>query len=107
MKILAFIIPALLGLAAGAVMFFLLLLGLNGYSEEQSAPGLILFLVWVLLGAIAAGFLSLVGTSYLTDKKSWGVAKAALLATLVLTVAAVIFSVAGAFAAVLMIEALR
>jgi hypothetical protein len=107
MKILAFITPAVLALAAGVVLFFMLLIGLNGYSEQQATPGLMLFVVWVLLGAVVAGALSFFAANYLTTVKSWRPWTAALLASVVLTAAGVGFGVAGVFAAILTIEALR
>ena len=107
MKILAFFSPALINLCLGVVLFFFLLIGLNGYSEKQAFPGLILFIVWVLLASLFCGGLSLLTTNFLNAKKSWSLTKAGLISAALFTVAGAVLSFAGILAAILLIEALR
>ena len=107
MKILAFFLTAVVSVCAGAVLFFFLLLGLNGFTESQAGPGLILYIVWVLLFSLVAAALSFFLTRWLADKKSWNAALAALLSTFLFSFAGAASSFAGIFAAIILIEALR
>lgn len=57
MKILVFILTALIQLTAASVGLFLLLVGMNGYSEQQAMPSLVFYAALSLATALvlAAG----------------------------------------------------
>lgn len=57
MKALTLIVTMIITLGIGAAWFFMLLLSLNGFTSKQAEPGLILFLIWVVLTAIIVGAL--------------------------------------------------
>ncbi len=69
MQIINFLITIFVNVAAAVAMFFFLLLALNGYSEQQATPGLILYIVWALFFSLAASVLSILAANYLINKK--------------------------------------
>ena len=68
MKITTFLITALANIVIGVVMFFMLILSMNGFHEDEATPGLLLFIVWGLLSAIITGILSYLLANYLETK---------------------------------------
>ncbi len=88
-------------------MFFFLLLGLNGYSGKQAEPGLILFIVWILLVSLLTGILSVVTTNYLTTNKSMNFWVGSLISILLFCIVGAAFSVVGWFVSLFLSEALR
>ena len=59
MRITVFLTTAILSVASAIFGFFILLLGLNGYSERQATPSLIFYIVFCLTSLL---ILSFVGT---------------------------------------------
>ncbi len=72
MKIFVFIITALIQLAAAACGFFMLLLGLNGFSESQAAPGIIFYIIFGIASAAGVGAGSVYLAKRLVEKSSLG-----------------------------------
>lgn len=107
MKIATFLITALVNVGISIVMFFMLILSLNGFSGKQAEPGLLLFIVWGLLSAIITGILSFLLANYLTTKKALGKIAAAAISIAVFVIVGGIFTVVGFFAAVFLVSALR
>lgn len=107
MKIAVFLITALANLAVGFVLFFFLIIALNGYSGSQAEPGLILFIVWALFFSLAAAVLSVLAINYLTKKKSFSRLTAAIISVIVFIFVGGILDFIGIFAAIGLIEALR
>lgn len=107
MKILAFIITALANIGIGVVFLFFLLIALNGYSERQANPGLILFVIWVLLFSLATAALSVLAANWMKRKKSLSLPAAALGSTLIFVLIGGGLNFIGIFAAIILIEALR
>jgi hypothetical protein len=107
MQILNFLMTAAVDIAIGVVLGFFLLLALNGYSEDQAMPGLILYVVWVLLFSLAAAALSVLTAKYLIGKKSFGALAACAIAAPIFIVIGGVVNFAGLFAAVILSEALR
>lgn len=107
MKILAFIITALANIGIGVVFLFFLLIALNGYSERQANPGLILFIVWVLLFSLITAISSFLTTGWMEKKKSFSPMVAALGSILTFVAIGVGINFIGIFAAIILIEALR
>ena len=78
MKAATLVITTIFMLGLGTAWFFMLILSLNGFTGKQAEPGLILFVVWAILTAIVAGILGFWSAGYLTEKRSFSPALAAL-----------------------------
>ncbi len=100
-------ITGLMNIGVGVVLFFLLLLGMNGYSEQQATPGLITFIIWVLLVSLLTAILSVVTTNFFTTKKSMNFWVAALISIFVFVIIGVVFDIIGLFISIFVTEALR
>jgi len=107
MKLIPFMITGLMNIGVGVVLFFLLLLGMNGYSEQQATPGLITFIIWVLLVSLLTAILSVVTTNFFTTKKSMNFWVAALISIFVFVIIGVVFDIIGLFISIFVTEALR
>ncbi|MET0754347.1 MAG: hypothetical protein ABWZ66_13275 [Pyrinomonadaceae bacterium] len=107
MQILNFFITALVNTGIAFLWFFFLIIGLNGYSEKQATPGLILYIVWALFFSLLAAVLSVLTAKYLIGKKSFGSISAVAIASLVFIIAGGIANFIGMFAAAAVIESLR
>lgn len=107
MKAIPFLMTGLINLGVGVFLFFFLLLGLNGFSEKQAEPGLIFFIVWVLLVALTTAILSVVGTNYFAAQKSMNFWLAAFLSAFIFVVVGAALSVVGWFASLFITSAMR
>lgn len=107
MKIATFLITALVNIAVGCVLFFVLILSLNGFSGKQAEPGLLLFIVWGLLSALITGVLGVLLANYLATKKSLNKIAATAISSLVFIVAGGVSAVVAFFAAVFLTSAMR
>ncbi len=106
-KVVIFLITALGNIGIGIMLFFFLLLSLNGYSEKQAKPGLILFIIWVLLFSAAAAACAVLSANFLTTKKSLNWLAASLVSILIFVVIGAILNFVGTIAAIFLTEALR
>ncbi len=106
MKVEIFLATALGNIGIGIVLFFILLLSLNGYSGKQAEPGLILFIIWVLLFS-AAAVCAVLSANFLTAKKSLNWIAASLISVLIFVVAGAILNFGGTIVAIVLTEALR
>ena len=95
MKIVSAIITFILLAASGVLSFFLLLLGLNGFSESDAAPAIYLFIGIAVFSTIVLSIGSYFLTNYLI-KKSFN----AILAVIISIVAAVAVGLLVDFGAV-------
>ena len=107
MKIATFLITALVNTAVGVVLFFVLILSLNGFSGKQAEPGLLLFIVWGLLSALITGVSGVLLANYLATKKSLSKIAATAISTVIFIIAGVVSAIVGFFAAVFLVSALR
>jgi len=107
MKSIPFTITALVNIGVGVVLLFALLLGMNGYSEDQATLGLIGFIVWVLLVSVLSAVLSVAATNFLMTKASMNFWIAAPISVLVFIIVGIVFQIIGCFISLLMTEALR
>ena len=107
MKWIAAVITTLANGGIAVVLFFMLLLSLNGFSEDEAKPGLILFIVWVVLVSIITGVLSFLSVNYLVTKKSYNPWLAALLAIVVFIFLGSAASIAGVIAAIIIATAMH
>jgi multisubunit Na+/H+ antiporter MnhB subunit len=107
MKIAAFLITGLINVSVGIVLFFFLLLGLNGFSGKQAEPGLILYIVWVLIASVITAVLSLWLTNYLTAKKGMNSILAGLIPVTGFVIIGAVSTFVALIAAVILVDALR
>lgn len=107
MKIATFLITALANAAIGFVLFFVLIMSLNGFSGSEAEPGLLLFIVWGLLSAIITGVLSILLANYLATKKALNKVAAAAIAIGAFVFAGGLSGVVGFFAAIFLVSAMR
>jgi hypothetical protein len=102
-----FLITTLINVGIGAVLLFMLVISLNGFTEDQAAPGLILFIVWVLLFSHLAGILSFLSAQFLMEKKSFSAWLAALSAIAVFSIIGATVNFVGMIIAVSVTSAMR
>lgn len=107
MRIIVFILTALIQLAAGAAGFLLLLLGMNGYNERQAAPGLVLYVAVGLGSALGLGLASAFVARRLVERKSFGGLAASATAVLSFSVLGGVVLVAGFLGAIVLAEVMR
>ena len=107
MKATTFVITGLANIGIGFVLFFALMLSLNGFAGDEAAPGLILFVVWAALCSLAAAVLSSASAKYLTEKKFFNPWLAAPSAIAFFVVVGVAVNFVGVIAAVFLTSAMR
>ena len=107
MKVAAAIANVLVQIAAALFVGFMLLIGLNGYSEQQATPGLLLYIILALASALGVGAASFWTIARLAEKTSLGNFGAAAIAFVIYIIVGVTVLIVTAFAAVILIEALR
>ena len=107
MKFIPFLIVGLGNVVIGIVLFFLLIVSLNGFSGKQAEPGLILFIIWVLVNALLTAFLSIATTNYFSTKKSLNFWLATLISILVFLTVGAAINFVGLIAAVILVDAMR
>jgi hypothetical protein len=98
MKVIVFILTAAIQLVVAALAFFMLLVGLNGFSEKDAAPSLIMYIVSALGSAVGLGLASVYATKRLLETSLGGFGAAAVAVSSVAIVGGVILIV-GWFAA--------
>jgi len=107
MRIIVFILNALIQLSAAGVGFFMLLLCLNGFSERQATPGIIFYIVMGGLSALAMGGASALTTNRLAAKQSLGNVGGSLISVIIFSVVGIVALVVIFFAAVFIAAAMR
>lgn len=84
-KITAFVLTLLINIAIGVVMFFFMLIMMNGFSGSDAQPGLIAYIVLGLIVSVLMGTGALLLTKFLMNRKLKG-AIAALIAVPIFSV---------------------
>ncbi len=107
MRILLLIAISSIQLTAAAVGFFLLLIGMNGYSERQATPSLILYLVLSLASALGLGVGGVLVVKRLVKRKTLGRVAAAAVSVVGSSVLGFVVLVAAMFMALALAEVLR
>ncbi|HEV7889411.1 MAG TPA: hypothetical protein VGP08_02170 [Pyrinomonadaceae bacterium] len=107
MRIIVFVLNAVIQLAAAAVGFLLLLLGLNGFSERQSNPSLLFYILLSVRRAVGLGVASAFASKWLAQKKSMGGLGASAIAVPVFAAVGVLILVVGFFVALFIASAMR
>jgi hypothetical protein len=107
MRIVIFILTAVIQLAAAAVGFLLLLLGMNGYSERQATPSLILYIALGLGSAAGLGVASAFAAKYLAEKRAFGGVAASAIPVIGFSILGGLILVVSFFAAIVLAEIVR
>ena len=107
MRITVFILTIILNLAAGVFGLFVLLLGLNGYSERQATPSLILYISFCLAGSLTLGFLGTLAAKTIVNKGWLGKPGAAILSIVLTSIIGVVLVVVAVFLGFILAEFLR
>jgi len=94
-------------LACAVAGLVVLLLAMNGYSERQATPGLILYLAVGLISAVALGIASAFMAKRLVEKRSLGGFAASTIAVVTAPIIGVLILIAASFAAVALVEVVR
>lgn len=107
MKIATFLITALVNGGIAFVMFFMLILGLNGFTGEEAKPGLLLYIIWGLLSALITGVLGILLANYLAVKKSMNKIAATAISSVIFIVVGGVSVFVAFLAAVFLTSAMR
>jgi len=107
LRIIVFIITAVIQLAAATAGFFALLLGLNGYSEKQAMPGLIFYIGLSVVSALGLGVASAFAAKFLVERKSFGSLWASATTVIGFSILGALILIAGFFAALILAEVMR
>ena len=97
MRITLFIVTAIVALAAAVFGFFVVLLGLNGFSERQATPSLIFYIVSSLAGSLGLSLGATLAAKAIVNKGRLGKAGAAIVSILFTSIAGIVFIVALVF----------
>lgn len=107
MRIIVFILTALIQLAVATAGFFILLLGMNGYSEAQATPSLILYVVLGIGSAFGLGVVSALVAKRLVERRSFGGLAASVTAIVSFSIIGALILFASFFAAIALAEVMR
>lgn len=107
MRIIVFILTGLIQFVAATAGFLLLLLGMNGYSERQATPGLILYIALGLGSTFGLGLASAFTSKHLVERKSFGSLAASATAVIGFSILGGLILIAGFIAAIVVAEVFR
>jgi hypothetical protein len=107
MRTIVFILTALIQLVAAGVGFLILLLAMNGYSENQATPGLILYLTLALGSALGLGLASSFLVKHLVERRSFGGYAASTASVIGFSILGGLILVVSFFAAIALAEVMR
>jgi hypothetical protein len=107
MGILVLILTVVFQLTAAVIGLFLLLLGLNGYSERQATPSLVLYIVLSLTSALALGAASPYAAKRLAKRTSLGSFGSSAIVVVAFSFIGMIVLFVGFFASFALAEILR
>lgn len=107
MKKNVFFVTAFIQLVVAVPGFLGLLLGLNGFSEDQAMRSLVFYIALALLSAFGLGAASAYTATRLTKKLSLGKFMASTIAIIGFAIIGVVILFVGLIAAVFLAEAIR
>ncbi|MBA3631403.1 MAG: hypothetical protein H0W58_01115 [Acidobacteria bacterium] len=107
MKIIVFIITALIQAAGATFGFFVLLLGLNGYNETDATPSLVFYIALASLNALGLGAASAYTAKRLAENPSLGKFGALAIAIISFAILGIFILFAGWVAALFLAETIR
>ena len=106
MKIIVFILIVVIQLLAAALAFFMLLVGLNGFSEKDAALSLYMFIILALASAAGLGLASFYATKWLSET-SIGVFGGAAVAVAGFSIVGWVILIIGWFTALFLADIMR
>ena len=110
MRVTVFLVTAILDLAVAIFGFFILLIGLNGFSERQATPTLIFYIIFCLTSLIILSYLGTLVAKAFVEKgwmnKGWA-AIVSIFSTSIVTGLLVIVAVFAGFALAAFLRANR
>ena len=107
MRIIVFTITAVIQLACAAAGLLFLLLAMNGYSESQATPSLILYIAVGLGSALGLGIASAFMAKRLVERRSLGGFAASAIAVVSGSIIGFLILIAASVAAVALAEVIR
>lgn len=107
MRLTVFLVTALLSVAAAIFGFFILLLGLNGFSERQATPSLIFYIVFCLTSLLILSFLGTLIAKAFVEKGWMNKAWAAIVSILSTSIVSGLLVIVAVFAGFALAEFLR
>ena len=107
MKFATFLVTLLANLIIGIILFFFLIIALNGFSESQATTGLIVFVVWEIIFSIIAAVFGVLAGKFFIDRKTFSSFVSGLMACLFFILIGAVFSFIGLIASVGLVSALR
>ena len=107
MRITVFVVTAVIELATATVGLFILLLGLNGYSESQATPSLIFYIVFCVISSLALSFLGTLAAKAIVKKGWLGKPAAAIVSIVFASALGDVLLVLAVFLAFILAELLR
>lgn len=106
-KIIAFLTIALLNAGAGFILFFSLLLGLNGYHENDAQWSIYSFIGGALIITILMGAGGVFLTSYLIENKNYNAVWSVIGSTLLFVIMGIVMKIVLLLGSVFLAEAVR
>jgi len=106
-RIIVFIVTALIQAALALVGHLILLLAFNGYSEKQATPGLAFFFLLSAVSALGLGGASAFAAKRMVEKRSFGKFAAAATAIGGFAAIGVVILIAGFFVVLILAEVMR
>ena len=107
MRVTVFLVTAILDLAVAIFGFFILLIGLNGFSERQATPSLIFYIVFCLTSLLIFSFLGTLIAKAFVEKGWMNKAWAAIVSILSTSIVSGLIVIVAVFAGFALAEFLR
>lgn len=107
MRVTVFLVTAILDLAVTIFGFFILLIGLNGFSERQATPSLIFYIVFCLTSLLILSFLGTLIAKAFVEKGWMNNVWAAIVAILSTSIVSGLIVIVAVFAGFALAEFLR
>jgi hypothetical protein len=107
MRIIVFILTALIQLVAAVTGFLILLLAMNGYSENQAMPGLVLYLILALGSVLGLSLASTFLVKRLVERRAIGGFAASIASVLGFSILGGLILIVSFFGAIALAEVMR
>ena len=107
MRVTVFLITAILDLAVAIFGFFILLIGLNGFSERQATPTLIFYIVFCLTSLMILSYLGTVVAKAFVERGWMNKLLASIVSILSTSIVSSLIVIGAVFAGFALAEFLR
>lgn len=105
-KLIAAILTALILLTSAAVIFMMMLIGMNGFSGSDASWGMGAYVAMTLIIVLISAFAAWFGTGYFVGREMNSIL-AVIIPVAILSLLAVVLEVAAAFAGVIIADIVR